>query len=180
MPKEFSAPSLDVKAFAEAAGALSGSAELGGFGRLLADTEGRGAGLPVAWSARGELRDPAHVRPGIWLHLQARAVLPLTCQRCLGPVDTPVAVERPFRFVADEATAAAEDDESEEDLLVLSRSFDLMGLIEDELLMAIPLVPQHATCPQPVTLQVADPGFDTESPHENPFAVLQRLRDGKA
>jgi uncharacterized protein len=33
--------------------------------------------------------------------------------------------DRWFRFVADEATAEAEDEESEEDLLVVSRDFDL-------------------------------------------------------
>ena len=34
-------------------------------------------------------------------------------------MDVPVKVSRSFRFVADEATAAAEDDQAEEDLLAL-------------------------------------------------------------
>jgi len=50
-------------------------------------------------------------------------------------------VDRDFRFVPDEATAMAEDDEAEEDLLVLSGEFDLLALVEDELLMDLPLVP---------------------------------------
>ncbi len=95
------------------------------------------------------------------------------------PVDVPLDVQRSFRFVADEATAEAEDDASEEDLLVISHSFDLVGLIEDELLMDMPLVPQHDTCPEPLVRSVADPGFEEESPKENPFAVLGRLRGGK-
>jgi uncharacterized metal-binding protein YceD (DUF177 family) len=73
----------------------------------------------------------------------------MECQRCLTPVDVPLAVERSFRFVADEATAEALDDESEEDLLALSREFDLRELIEDELLMALPVVPRHDECPRP-------------------------------
>ena len=179
MSKEFNARALDVKTFAEAAAELSGAFVQGGCERLMTETEGRGADKSVAWRARGELRNPRHVQPDILLHLRADAVLSLTCQRCLGPVDVAVAIDRDFRFVADEATAEAEDDESEEDLLVTSRSFDLVALIEDELLMDLPLVPQHATCPHPPVRSVADPDFEEESPKENPFAVLGRLKGGK-
>ncbi|MEY4652072.1 MAG: hypothetical protein RI884_653 [Pseudomonadota bacterium] len=176
MPKEFHAHTLDVPAFAEAGAELSGAATLGDFERLLAEAEGRGLDRPLGWSARGEWRNPHHVQPEAWLHLKADGVLPLTCQRCLGPVDVPVAIDRAFRFVADEATAEAEDDASEEDLLVTSRAFDLPGLVEDEFLMALPLVPLHETCPEPVRLSAVDPGFEVESPQENPFAVLAGLK----
>jgi uncharacterized protein len=180
MPKEFQAGALDVKAFAEAGAELAGAATIGDFGRLLSETEGRGAQRSLAWSARGELRNPLHVQPDVWLHLKARGVLPLTCQRCLGPVDVTVSIERSFRFVADEAIAEAQDDACEEDLLVTSRSFDLTGLLEDEFLMELPLVPLHETCPEPVRLSAEDPGFEHESPQESPFAVLARLKaDGK-
>ncbi len=178
MPKEFHARALDVPAFAAAGAELSGTATLGEFERLLAEAEGRGAGLPLTWSARGELRNPGHVQPDVWMHLKAQGVLPLTCQRCLAPVDVPIEIGRDFRFVADEATAEAEDDESDEDLLVTSRTFDLPALIEDEFLMEMPLVPLHETCPQPVKLSAEDPGFEVESPKENPFAVLARLKGG--
>lgn len=176
MPKEFHAGALDVRAFAEAGAELSGAATLGDFERLHCETEGRGAQRSLAWSARGELRNLLHVQPDVWLHLKARGVLPLTCQRCLGPVDVTVSIERSFRFVADEATAQAQDDGCEEDLLVTSRSFDLTGLLEDEFLMELPLVPLHEACPEPVRFSVADPGFEDESPQENPFAVLARLK----
>ena len=42
--------------------------------------------------------------------LAVRATFPMTCQRCLAPVDVPLEVDREFRFVADEATAEALDD----------------------------------------------------------------------
>jgi uncharacterized protein len=92
-----------------------------------------------------------------------------------------VEVERPFRFVQDEAIAMAQDDQSEEDLLALSRSFDLIELIEDELLMDLPVAPRHDVCPVPVTLAVADADFEAaEQEKENPFAMLERLRTRKA
>ncbi len=178
MPKEFHPQRLDIPAFAEAGASLSGQEPLGRFERLLAEAEGRGADHPVAWTARGEWRGGQHLRGEPWLHLQARATLSLTCQRCLAPVDVPVQVDRSFRFVADEATALAEDDEAQEDLLVVSRQFDLPALVEDEILMDLPLVPQHETCPQPVSLSVQDPDFEEESTRPNPFAALARLKGG--
>ncbi len=181
MKKEYDPRRLDVKAFAEEAGQLAGEDRLGSHPRLMAETGGLGADAPLAWSARGELRNPGHVHPEIWLHLSARAVLPLTCQRCLAPVEVAVQVERPFRFVQDEAIAMAEDDRSEEDLLALSRSFDLVELVEDELLMDLPVAPRHDVCPVPAKLAVADEDFDsTAAETENPFALLQRLKTRKA
>jgi len=176
MPKEFIAQRLDVQAFAEDAAQLTGAGTLGAHERLMAETQGRGAERTLAWSAHGELRNPQHVQPEVWLHLQAGAPLSLTCQRCLAPVDVSVSVDRSFRFVADEATALAEDDESEEDLLVLSRSFDLPALVEDEILMDLPLVPRHDECPEPLPAPVDDLPDEAESTNPNPFAVLGQLK----
>jgi uncharacterized protein len=176
MSKPSNARHLDVKAFAEEAGELAGQEPLRSHERLLAETQGRGPETPVTWSASGEIRNPRHVQPEVWLRLKAGALLSLTCQRCLAPVEVPVSVDRSFRFVGDEETAAAEDDQAEEDVLALSRNFDLLALVEDELLMALPLAPRHETCP-PVHLVVADESFEGSSArHENPFAVLGRLK----
>jgi len=107
-------------------------------------------------------------------------VVPLVCQRCLSPVDSLLSVDRWFRFVADEATAEAQDEESEEDLLVVSRDFDLRALIEDELLMEIPVMPAHDVCPTPVQLSSSDEDFKAaEEAKPNPFAVLGALRSRK-
>jgi uncharacterized protein len=180
MKKVFDPRRLDVKAFAEEAGQLAGEDRLGNHPRLMAETAGRGADQRLGWSASGELRNPNHVHPEIWLRLKADALLPLTCQRCLGPVEVPVQVERPFRFVQDESIALAEDDQSEEDLLALSRSFDLIELVEDELLMDMPVAPRHEVCPVPVTLAVADEDFESEpAQRDNPFALLERLKSRK-
>lgn len=179
MSQSFSPRALDVESFAQAGGQLSGHEPLRTHERLLAETQGRGAETPVTWSARGELRNPQHVAPEVWLHLKAGTSMSLACQRCLAPVEVPVSVERSFRFVPDEQTAAAEDDASEEDVLALSRSFDVVQLVEDELLMEMPLAPRHETCP-PVHLVVEDEGFEGSSArHENPFAVLGRLKGPK-
>ncbi|WP_137896425.1 YceD family protein [Ramlibacter sp. 2FC] len=181
MKKEFVAAHLDVKAFAQDGASLSGQDPLQDYPRLVAESKGEPAGLSVNWSARGEARAQAGATDQLWLHLRAQVSLPLICQRCLGAVMIAVEVERPFRFVADEATAAALDDESEEDVLVLDRAFDLPALIEDELLMALPLVPRHESCPSEPRLAVADADFEAESEAKaHPFAALARLRGDKS
>src|SRR5690606_41975608 len=126
------------------------------FERLALEAQGRHDGAYVGWAAEGELGAEPGAAQQVWLHLQAQLDLPMTCQRCLTPASIPLDVDRSFRFVADEATAEALDDESEEDLLALSRDFALRELLEDELLMELPVVPMHEVCPESVPLASSD------------------------
>lgn len=175
---------LDVRALAQASASLSASEPLARFPRLKEERhpEGGPGDALVVWRAQGELRATgAAAEPSVWLHLQARVTLPLTCQRCLGPVDTPLAVNRWFRFVADEASAAAEDEDSEEDVLALEPRPSLLELLEDELLMELPLVPMHEACPVlPAALGtglVPEAIEDSGEPvRPNPFAGLAKLK----
>jgi uncharacterized protein len=182
MTKEFSAQRLDVKAFAQAGAKLAGHDSLLKYERLALEAKGLHPDLLVDWQAEGELRTALGGMSQVWLRLKVQASFPMECQRCLTPVDIPLEVDRAFRFVADEATAEALDDESEEDLLALSREFDLRELIEDELLMALPVVPKHDECPTAVPLASSDDDFEEASAVKpNPFAALAGLRkDGKS
>ncbi len=180
MSSEFHASRLDVKAFAQAGTVLSGRDLLSKYARLHAETGGQGGDRFVQWEARGEMRTDAGGFAQIWLHLKAAVNLPLTCQRCLGSADIEVAADRAFRFVATEAQAESEDEEAEEDVLVLSRDFDLYALVEDELLMALPLVPRHEVCPTAVKLAAQDADFEAASAAKpNPFAALAGLKGDK-
>jgi uncharacterized protein len=178
MSSEFQVHRLDVAALARAGQTLSGDDPLSLFERLAQETA-RPNGVQVHWSVQGELRRDVADRAQIWLQLSAQVVLPLVCQRCMEAVDEPLVVERTYRFVATEAQAESEDDESEEDVLALSREFDLHGLIEDELLMALPLVPRHEVCPSSPRLAAQDEGFDEATAEKpNPFAALAGLKGG--
>ncbi len=177
MKKEFVARRVDVKLFAQAGTSLSAVETLADHERLAQEAQGPLDGLMVNWSARGEMRAGADGSDEIWLHLQAQTRLPLLCQRCMGPVDTEIQADRWFRFAADEATAAALDEEADEDVLVLSTDLDLSALVEDELLLALPLVPRHDRCPVEVKLAVADADFEaTSAVKASPFAALASLR----
>ncbi|MES2975012.1 MAG: YceD family protein [Pseudomonadota bacterium] len=177
MSKEFVAARLDLRSFAQAGAELSGQDALGSHPRLLAEAQGNISGLAVTWKARGELRAVRGGADQVWIHLVAGTTMPMICQRCLTPVEVDVAVDRAFRFVPDEETAAAEDEEAEEDVLALSRAFNLPELVEDELLMELPVVPRHETCPVEVKLAVADKEFEAEmAAKPNPFAALSKLK----
>ncbi|MDE2418077.1 MAG: DUF177 domain-containing protein [Burkholderiales bacterium] len=178
MKNEFAARSLNVAAFANAGESHAGDERLARFERLLEETSGLGGETLLSYQVQGELRQDAAGQDEPWLRLRAQATLPLICQRCMGPVDVLVKFERDFRFVASEELAAIEDEESEEDVLVLTKTFNLLELVEDELLMAMPPVPKHNVCPKPVTLHAADADFSDEPAEKsNPFAVLQQIKD---
>jgi uncharacterized protein len=181
MNQESPPPHLDIKAFAQAASVLSGQNLLTQYQRLMQETQGLGAENKLSWQACGELRGEVVGSEQAWLHLTVDTCLPLTCQRCLGLVDIVVAVKRSFRFVANEQVAQTQDDASDEDVLVLSPDFNLVALIEDEVLMALPLIARHETCPVEVKLAVADPGFETVATEKrHPFAVLAALHTDKS
>ncbi|MGE5117735.1 MAG: YceD family protein [Betaproteobacteria bacterium] len=169
---------LDVEAFARDGGTLEGAVPLALLPRLLeAGHAGQrpGADDAVRWRAYGEWRRTPGSGPQPWLHLQADAELALECQRCLGPLPTALQVDRWFRFAPDEDTAAALDAEVEEDVLALGRPLDLVELIEDELLLALPLVPRHEACPEPL-LAPDDGAAEAEAERPNPFAALEALK----
>jgi uncharacterized protein len=177
MKHDFDARHLNIDTFAQSAGDLEGAEPLARFDRLLAEAQGVGPDTVVHFHAQGMVRPGGGASQQVWLVLNAQVDLPQTCQRCLGPVAVPVSFKREFRFVATEELAAAEDEASEEDVLVLARDFNLLELVEDELLMALPVVPKHDVCPEPVRLQVADPDFvEAAVEKPNPFAVLEQLK----
>lgn len=177
MKNEFDPLRLHVAAFAQLGESYAGSEPLSRFDRLMEEAGGAEGQVPVAFALQGSTRTDPSGQEEPWIHLSASTTLSQVCQRCLGPVDVFLQFERDFRFVASEALAEVEDEESEEDVLVISKAFNLLELIEDELLMAMPPVPKHGTCPKPVKLQAADAGFVAEpTERANPFAALQALK----
>lgn len=183
---------LNLPALAHEEKPLADTTPLSKMQRLVQELQGLEADFPanlqVQWQAKAELRNPPGQLPNeegeLWLRLEATAQLPMQCQRCLHPVDIPLQIDQWFRFVATEEVAMAEDDDCEEDLLVLEPQFDILALLEDELLMALPLVPMHEACPEAVASHIgfgsATPGAalpEMEPPtRPNPFAALAGLK----
>jgi len=167
---------LPVKAFAKDAGLLQGQWPLEGFERLrdLLAPVANATPVPVTWAVRGEDRAVRGGASQTWLHLESRAVLSLVCQRCLQPSEHVVELDRHFLFARDEAEAARLDEEIDDEVLVMARELDLHELLEDELLLDLPLVPRHDSCAPP---RVVDDAAASEPVSaEHPFAALAALR----
>ena len=58
-------------------------------------------------------------------------------------VDIGLDVDRAFLFASDEDEAARLDEDQDDDLLVVSRAFNLIDLLEDELILALPIFGAH-------------------------------------
>jgi uncharacterized protein len=113
------------------------------------------------------------------IHVSAQTQILLQCQCCLTPVSLFVEAQRRFIFVKAESEAEILDQEVPEDcdVLVLTNTLNAQELIEDELLLALPLVPRHEQCPKPLKM----PPVDIEAePEPHPFAVLAQLKREKA
>ena len=177
MTRPLQATRLNMQAFAEAGVPLVVATPLQNLERLAHESNSLQPDLIVNWQAAPELRAGSTGQLDIWLHLTADASLPLTCQRCMAAVQTALQVDQWYRFVASEDIAMAEDDASDEDLLVLSPQFDLAEVLEDELLMALPLVPMHDICPElPVFSTGVLDAPDNVADKPNPFAALAQLK----
>jgi uncharacterized protein len=163
---------LDVKAQALQQAQLAGAQPLSNYERLAADM--------LDWSAQFSTRTGAAGGDEPWLALHLATRFPLVCQRCMGALDLPVAITREFRFVASEAIAEQEDDACEEDLLVQTRELDLANLIEDELVMALPLIPRHDICPSALPMSAVDADFEAANVKPNPFSGLSGMLNGKS
>jgi uncharacterized protein len=97
------------------------------------------------------------------------ADLVLECQCCLEPLVWPVRDEVHLGVVSsiDEGNLLPEPLEP----LLLDKTgvIDVADIVADELLLAIPSIPQHSHCASPKT----EAGMDSR---ENPFAVLAQLK----
>lgn len=166
-------------AFALAAGHLTGAWPLADMARLQQDALPLSPDSPAhsaAWSARGEQRVVGGGDVQTWLHVQASTALSLCCQRCLQPMTVVLDVRPDFRFVHGEALAEQLDEHSEEDVLSVPDSLDLLALIEDELILALPLVPRHDICPQALPYLAGAGDLPDAEPEEHPFSALAALR----
>jgi uncharacterized protein len=174
---------LDVAAFAQAEARLGGEWPLATMTRLLQDALPLSADRPataVTWSVCGARKAVTGGDPEIRLLLGAHTALQMSCQRCLQPVTVELDVQSRLRFVRGEQQAETLDEDSEdEDVLALTPALDLQALTEDELILALPLVPRHERCPQPLPMSAGEDQIAATDDGEHAFAGLAALlRDG--
>lgn len=104
-----------------------------------------------------------------WLHLVVQGNVLVQCQRCLEGVDLPLGIDAELQLIA--SGEAWPDDElidDEADAIAADQTLDVLSLIEDEVLLALPIAPLHGQCELP---PVAGNGFELSS-----FAALAALK----
>lgn len=154
---------IDLRALARDGRLVQGEVPVSRLGRLAGSVlEPSGT---VVFSFQGERHDEGKLY--VDLHIQAGLVL--ECQRCLEGLKWPCDVQN--RLLLLRPGDPLPEDELENDAvdaLEVEPLTDLLALVEDEVLLALPLVPRHDDCEPPVKA-----GVDEET---SPFAVLRQLR----
>lgn len=157
---------IDSLAFARESGLLEGGLRVARLTRvldLLAESAGR-----LAYRVEGYVGP----RNRAQLLLQVNGVLSLRCQRCLEGIEYAVAIDRLFEFVDDEEDLTQEElEDDSRDFLQAQTEFDVVALIEDEMILSLPAAPRHESCVMPEA--------ESGAARVSPFAALAGLK-GKA
>ncbi|PXW26554.1 DUF177 domain-containing protein [Paraburkholderia caballeronis] len=187
---------LDLFEFARSGRDAAGAVRVSQLPRMLAEVPADAPDRDTAftWQAEGatqpELQDDGTEGRQPYLRLAVHGSAWLECQRCLAPYEQAFDADAAYRVVATEEEAdefPLDDDEVE--VIVGSRHFDLVDLIEEELLLSLPLVPKHDVCPEihESLASGADgadgvdsvddvPEQEVEPDRPNPFAALGSLK----
>jgi uncharacterized protein len=107
--------------------------------------------------------------------VRVEADLAVLCQRCLEPVPVSIRSENRLAVVGND-DAARQLPSSLEPWVVEEEAADLWALVEDELILALPLVAYHDTeeCTRLMDAYRRLP--DPEESSDSPFKVLERLK----
>ena len=154
----------DLYQLAAAGKSYSGRINPSEFQRLLSAVHGAGRWIGVSLQFGTE--QGVH-----YLRGELDAELVALCQRCMAPVK--LSIETGFLLglvrVAGEESLLPDRFEP---FRVEQMEMDLHSIVEDELLLALPLVPVHppGECPQPLEASGGETQMDSE--RESPFSVL--------
>lgn len=126
----------------------------------------------ISWSVKGSV-DSAGQR---FLHVSLSGFVVLVCQRCLLEFDYVIDTENTVLVVDNELELDVDaDDPNALERILSSTHLNGFDLVEDELILSMPYVARHDTCPElPEALKSQDEEAEDEKP--NPFAVLSQLK----
>lgn len=163
-------PHVDPRKLADRAATLEGELQLSQLKRL-ADPLEDDQGVVRASFAFG--RDEQRT---VVIHSQLDVEVKMICQRCLERVVLPIHSECDYAVV-NEGASSQHLPKGYDVLEVGEDPLDLLALVEDELLLALPIVPLHAPeiCQPPVGPDEPEPSED-EVTRSNPFSVLAQLK----
>ena len=119
---------------------FEGVQSLSGLPRLCAALKVAGVDKP-AGECRYALQFDRDALGLAYLEIRAEAELPLICQRSLDPFELPVRIEQRLGLIKREDQEATLPEDYEPVLIAEDGYIDPRALLEDELILAIPVVP---------------------------------------
>ncbi len=115
------------------------------------------------------------------MHGALRVRLHATCQRCLEGMD--LDLEASPWLILTRSGPPQDMLGDDPDILVADKPLLLSALVEDELLLALPMVPMHELGECPAKVYIAEKAVseikDVEPGKKSPFAVLSRLKKAR-
>lgn len=161
---------LDLRRVGASGARLEGTVAVSGLRRLCARLEsGEGEASAEVAVAFDQARQAV-------VSGRVRATVVMRCERCLGAVEVPLAGE--FALAVVESEPAADRLPAEEEPVLAERGrLAVHALLEDELLLALPIVARHedTACDGGRRLFGPD-GEVPEAEREHPFAALAALK----
>ncbi|WXL27399.1 YceD family protein [Ectopseudomonas mendocina] len=163
-------PHVDPRKLADRSTTLDGEMPLADLERLcgpLADNQGM---------VRTKFSFERDERNAVVFHSELEVEVKMVCQRCLEQVTLPIRSECDYAVVREGANTQSVPQGY--DVIELGEDpLDLLALVEDELLLALPIVPAHdpKDCQQPAGLEEPELSED-EVARSNPFSVLAQLK----
>lgn len=151
-----------------AAERYTGSLAITGLERLAGELSQRDGELLV------ELR-AAHNYSGDWLLGTVRGALVLNCRRCLKPFPHELTIRLELRLVGSEEEEARYLQDSEP-YRVEDDQLPLWDLVEDEVLLALPMMPRCESCENEVRSATVEASAEAVEKRPNPFAQLKNLK----
>ena len=116
-----------------------------------------------------------HDRP--MLSGDCQAMVTLDCERCLAPVTVTAAGQ--FELVVVDRIEEAEGYDAGQAVGVAPRGvIDVAAVLEDELILALPLIPMHENRDCDGGQRQFGPAGEAAPVRENPFKALESLRQG--
>lgn len=155
-------PIIDSYAFVRDSGRIERTLDIASMQRLLDQLHSSEGSLDYVLAGRKGERGQSELVLGI------RGRLMLICQRCLEGVPFDLVIDTVLELVREDdeiADELLEDDDR--DFVLASEALDVAALVEDEVILALPLIPAHTVCSLPAAASAG------ETP--SPFAVLSHL-----
>lgn len=160
--------SIDALDFARNAGTCHGRIPLSGLERLqdyLIESSGE-----LRYEVSGALNNNG--KPILQVSIQG--MLKLRCQRCLDGLEHLLDVKTDLRLAESERELSSLDEDEFVEGILAEPHLDVLALIEDEVILSLPISPRHEACESSASL-ASDPETAVDKPLYAALTALKKL-----